>query len=323
MKPHTIASIAVVAVVLGACSGGGGGISPSSSNPTTTGSGASPQVATGTLMIGNPSAGRASNVRKPAYVSVSSKYATLWIDGSVTGVRSACTNTSTSTPQPICTINWTSTSGPHTFTVEVDDGTISGGGTVLAAGSASETLIAGLNTLSNITVNGVVVAMYLVTEALVTGNACATAFQAPGNCFKGTVQFLDGDYQIITLPGNYDQTTIGGPILMQTATTGSANSIALALLDGFEGVLAPGSDSTVGFEIYCVDGSTGTFTLYANYANATTGELSQAQLNAYSLSYPTATNIPGTDFPTYACNSGVVASVGPANGSVTVQSTQR
>ena len=75
-------------------------------------------------------------------------------------------------------------------------------------------------------------------------------------------------------------------------------------------------------------GVTGTFTMTGSsqgvllHLNPTGpwGAESPAQLATYSLNYPSQANIPVNNWPTYTCSNGTIADLGPANGSVTVQS---
>ncbi len=139
MHPRTLVPFVAFAAALASCSGGGSAANPSAAVLPKT----SQQVATGTLTIELSPAVTASTVRRPAYVSAGSEYATLWIDGSNSPDRVACSD-----PGNTCQIGWNSTAGGHTFYVEVDDGSAGGQWkTSLADNSAAENLAASNNNL--------------------------------------------------------------------------------------------------------------------------------------------------------------------------------
>jgi hypothetical protein len=298
---RTLAPLIAIAVALSACSAGG---STAASSPAIL-PGSAPQIATGTLAIGRTSAGAALTTRKPAYVSSATSFATLWIDANA-GNRVACSPGAAGT----CSINWTSTSGAHTFVAEVDDSaTFSGPGTVLAQFSASENLTAGSNELPNITLDGVAGWILLLSEQLFApGSPTCLAQIAPafgGNCFFGTFAVVDDSGNVITPPGNF-------------ANGGACFAADPSLAEITSQCTLPIS-SSISFAQACVPGANGTFNLAASAANPSASLLSTAQLAAYALSYPNQ-SVLTVRWPAYSCTNGVIAAVGPANGSVTVQS---
>jgi hypothetical protein len=312
---RTLAPLIASTVVLAGCSGGGG----SSTNGSTQALPNATQAATGTLTIGAAPAGTASNKRRPAYVSPSTTFATLWIDGSTTGDRQACSPGAGAGGTGTCTINWVSTSGAHTFTVAVDDATsINGPGNILADYSLDEVLQTGVNSLPNITLNGVVAQTAFVSETLYpAGNSNCGSASSP-NCFYGKFDYLDADGNAIVAPGNFD----GGGACINPSNTPGANYNCLPF------ALSPGLNEEFG--AICAPGENDTFTFVgASYAATNPseagryginyGEVSPAQQATYSLVYPNQTSYVMNNWPTYSCVDGTIATVGPANGGVVVQ----
>lgn len=316
---RTLATLIASAVVLSACGGGG-----SSTNASTqTLPNATQQTATGTLTIGAAPGGTSSSKRRPAYVSPSTKYATLWIDSSTTGDREAC-SIANGLATGTCTINWVSTSGVHTFTVAVDDASsINGGGNILGDISVSETLQAGANSLSNITLNAVVAQIGFVSEAEKSSD-CEDYDGGVNvtNCYVGQLVFEDADGNDIVPPGDYDQVAA---CLVQNG------SLIIS-----QGYICYGPGPQVGipnpaFWIYCVPGATGTFTMGGESQDVLLGgdsgvpygtnygEVSPGQQATYSLAYPNQANYTMNNWPSYSCSNGTVNAVGPANGGVVVQ----
>lgn len=308
MMLHRLAPLLAITVMLTACSGGGSAHNPALS---TAQQGA---TASGTLTISlSNNAGTASRSRKPAYISPSTTQATLFIDGSTSGFRTPCTFSAGG-----CTINWTSTSGTHTFSAEIDDGSASGGN-VLAQGSESVTLAPGLNSVPNITLNGVPAQVYLLTEAICPSadSQCTLGSTLP-SYVEGTYQLLDMDGNIITSPGQLLEGGIclsGGTNATVAAVSGS--NVATPACSG----ASPGNAQ---FAIACYAGSgsptTGSVTMSASLADAPPLlSLSAAQIAAYGLQFPSSLTMPGWP-ATYQCSNGTIAVSGPANGSVTIQS---
>lgn len=306
--------LAIAAVVMNGCSGGGSsGISPKvplSNTPA--------QIATGTLNIGPPARSAAAGVRRPAYNSGATTFANLWIDGGPTATRVACPATFGNQ----CVINWTSTSGQHTFIAALDNSvSISGGGTVLSDNSETVTLTAGANTLPDLTLNAVAAHIELVQQFLyAAGNAACTSQEIVGtntglNCYIGTYYVMDAGYQFISdtsanaAVSSFDN---GGVCVQQTNPNGlfylsSANESSCYSLVG-----VPGFTDGTPFIATCAPGATGTFTALGEAQNVAlnispqAGEVSAQQLATYSLAYPNQT-YPMLFFPTYTCTSGSIS----------------
>jgi hypothetical protein len=317
---RTLAPCIASTVVLAACSGGGA--SPNASTQTVPN--AAQQTATGTLTIGAAPSGSTSSKRRPAYVSPSTKFATLWIDSNATGDREAC-SVANGLATGTCTINWVSTSGTHTFTVAVDDATsINGPGNILGDASVSETLQVGANSLANITLNGVVAQIGFVSEVESPAGAiaCESLGQPTSNCYQGELAFEDADGNDIVYPGHYDQLAA---CLVQNGS--------LIISQGYA-CYGPGPQAGLtypSFWIDCIAGATGTFTMGGESQDVLLGddddipygtgygEVSPAQQATYSLSHPSQSAYVMDNWPSYSCADGTVTAVGPANGGVVVQ----
>jgi hypothetical protein len=316
MTLHRLAALLAFNIALSACSGGG-----SAGNPTTSSAQGAPASGTLTISLSN-NAGTASRLRKPAYISPSTTQATLFIDSSTSGFRTPCTATG---PSPTCAINWTSTSGTHTFSVEIDDGI-----TVLAEGSESVNLLPGTNTVPEINLNGLPAVVALVSEALCT----TPTTQCTGGTTSGATSYIQGSFQIEDADGNVISTP---GLLLQGGVCLSGGGILF--VDIFQGqqtfVGAPcssNSPTVMTFELECLSivtdssgvlagfaPSTGTVTLSADWAGtAPLAPLSISQLNAVSVAYPSGLTMVG--WPTYTCASGAIAAAGSSNGTINVQS---
>jgi hypothetical protein len=287
------------------CSGGGGSGAPAPLPPVP-----ATQAATGHLSISRSIVSAATS-RRPKYVSPSTTYATLFIDGAATGYRQACS------PAAPCTIDWSSSAGSHTFFVEIDDSaSISGGGVVLAEGSETVTLNPGTNLISPLALNGVPAFIVFVSETTETASApTCQVLLASVNCTIVQFGVADADDDYIISPGLIDD---GG--VQISSTWGAYATPVVANPD------ASGNDYTGA--IACIDGQTGAgytigYSLSANDGAGTPGEIAPLQLASYSLTYPDQQALEMQGWPTYACSNGSIAASGAANGSVTVQSTRR
>jgi hypothetical protein len=242
-------------------------------------------------------------VRKAAYVSPSTRYATLWIDGAYV-TRQSCNSVSP------CTLNWVSTSGPHTFTAEIDDSlSVGGAGSVLADASSIENLAAGENAFS-MQLAGVPAQVAFVGETAQTSQWCI--FQ--NNCFTANVTVDDADGNVIP-GGSYDN--LGVCIL--------ESNPGETICDGPTGPYF-NVQSTV-YDIGCASGGTGSFSVtaesyqaYLNSPSAAEGEVTTAELASFSLTYPNQMSYALTGWPSYSCNNGTITVSGPAQGGVTLQS---
>ncbi len=318
---RTVATLIASTVVLAAC--GGGGSSTAASTQTLPN--VAQQTATGTLTIGGAQIGTAGTKRRPAYVSPSTKWATLWIDSNTTGDREAC-SVANGLATGTCTINWVSTSGVHTFSVAVDDATsINGPGNILGDISVSETLQAGVNSLPNITLHSVVAQIGLLNEAeSAEGSVTCNLASDPNstNCYTGQIAFEDADGNDIVYPGDFDQLAA---CLVQNGS--------LIISQGYN-CYGPGpqEDLIYGFYVWCQAGATGTFTMGGESQDVLLGEdsgipygvnygeVSPAQQATYSLSYPNQADYTMNNWPSYSCSDGTITAVGPANGPITVNS---
>jgi len=192
----------VASMSLAAC--GGSGSSPGVATPPQ-----SAAVARGTLKFTFSNTKKVASTnsgRKPAYVSPGFTNATLLID-STSNVSNPCTAAT-------CTITFTTTPGPPTFAVEIDDGKY-----ILAEGTQTYTLVSGDNTAqfqsTPLTLNGVAYGWFL--DAAADG--------------AGTISLSDAaGYVIVSAAGNIDN----GPITLASsdssvATITSANLLPVPL----------------------------------------------------------------------------------------------
>jgi hypothetical protein len=296
---RTVAPLIAIVVALAGCSGGGGGAGPATSALPAPLAASQPQTATGTLTIGSPQSGTASNLRKPTIVSPSSTFATLWIDDIQNG-RIQCVGDGLFGAQ--CAIVWASTSGPHLFTVAVDDSTsFSGGGTVLGVYSQGENLAPGPNTLPSITLSGVVAQVKYLTEVAYAPNDPNCSGGSPGvNCIVTSELAEDADDNAISPPATLDH-------LVSLDTSN----------DNIAQLFNPHSFDT---GVTCAPGANGTFTITA-YSSFDKVALTAAEL-AF-LVYPNQNPLVVTGFPSYSCSNGTISAFGPAGGSVTVQSAPK
>jgi hypothetical protein len=317
MQLRPLASLIALAVVLNGCAAGGGTTNSGSTLPAALSVPvSSARVATGTLTFAVPqsSASTSSTARKTAYVSPGATYATLFIDGATPGTRKPCMPATTTTGT--CSIDWQSTAGSHTFTAEVDaGGTQNGGGTVLADGTATESLTPGDNgTLAPITLNGVAASVKSLANTLYpSGDPQCTNALLTGNCYLVTIEVLDAVSDLIYQPGTFD------------------NDIEIASTDftisnhGWYGFLPSATGGFTNLAFGCVAGQTGTFTLFGAAVNGSpsvpaTGALSAAEISSNSLLYPFQYPFVATGFATFQCTNGTIVAAGIATGSVPVQS---
>lgn len=291
-----LAPLAGICILLAACSGGGA--VGSSSTPILPKS--AQQSATGALTLRLSHTRTAGRVRKATYVSPSTTFATLWIDADATGFRQACSPAASQ-----CTLNWTSTAGAHTFTVAVDDGTaITGPGNILADYSQSETLVAGVNSIPTITLNGVAAQVSFVSETLEAVNTSpCTIYSTSVNCFLADYEFDDADGNQIVPPGNFDGD--GACVVASDGNLALVTAVCYGSPSGLD-------QNTV---VICTPGTTGTFTMGGQSndvndgATGPFGEVSPAQLATYSLVYPTQSAYTMTNWPTYNCSNGIISAM--------------
>jgi hypothetical protein len=318
-------ALALLTFTLTACGGGGGA---GSVVATTT------QQVTGTLGIGTAQAVTLGNrLRKPAYVSGSTTNARLFINGGASAANSSTTCTpasGTAGTGTACTITWsTSLAVPasYTFAVEVDDGT-----TVLAEGSATEAIVAGNNTLSTLTLNGVVAKASFVTLSCVAGTAGVT----PGTC-NGAVILEDADSNTIEYNGPSTTVVAGNnpttgtvfdnapPATPVTLAASNGNGLVIGTAESYGAgpyVLSTfaantlsisgvtGSSATPAnaytYEVQCKTASTsGTFGITVGGGTTPSGDVTAGELGA--LTYPASITTVATA-PSYTCTNGVISS---------------
>jgi hypothetical protein len=291
-----LAPLAGICILLAACSGGGA--AGSSSTPLLPKS--AQQSATGTLTIRFSHARTAGRVRKATYVSPSTTFVTLWIDGNTTGFRQACSPTASQ-----CTLNWTSIAGAHTFTVAVDDGAaITGPGNILADSSQSETLEPGVNSIPTIILNGVAAQVTFISETLEAANSpTCDIYSTSVNCFLIDYEFDDADGNQIVPPGNFD-----GDGACLVATDANLTLVSTQCYTNPSGIDQSGI-------AICTPGTTGQFALGGESSDVNSGatgpfgEVSPSQLATYSLIYPTQSVYTTTNSPTYNCSNGTISTL--------------
>lgn len=310
MNSRFFLALPIVAVLMSGCSGGG--------STTLLLPNAATQSATGTLTIGTPARGVAAGVRRPAYNSSATTFANLWIDGSPTATRVGCPATFSDQ----CVINWTSTSGQHTFTAALDNSvSIAGGGTVLSDNSETVTLTAGANTLPDLTLNAVAAQIELVQQVLyAAGNSACTSQEIGGtnaglNCYVGTYYVVDAGYQLISdVASNAAVSSFdNGGVCVQSANTSGLFYLSSAIGSScYSLVGVPGFTDGTPFVATCAPGATGSFQVLGEAQNVALssspqgGEVSAQQLGTYSLVYPNQTYTM-LFFPTYTCTSGSIS----------------
>jgi hypothetical protein len=280
------------------------------------------------LTIGTPSgSGTSSLTRAPEYVSANTTHAYIFINGSATAANasSTCTGAGTSgvTATTFCTISWSTAlavPASYNFQVETDNGT-----KVLAEGSVSEALVAGVNTLGTLTLNGVVNNATFATSSCVAGVAGVTA----GTCV-GTVSLSSNALDAITYNGSAPTVNAGLNPTTGTVFDNGAVTFASSTANG----LVTGTAQTVGAYVYSTFGAntltvsgvspTGAYTFGVKCATATTtgafgitvgGGASQAAgvnilnatLTGIGTTYVNSVSTVATA-PSYTCTNGVISS---------------
>ena len=315
--------LVLVSLVFAGCSGAG-----------SNGSALSPvanafQQVSGTLTIGTPpQSGTSSTARsKPEFVSPATTHAYIFINGSATpnNASSTCTGTGTTGTGTFCTISWsTSLAVPasYTFQVETDNGT-----NVLAEGAISEALVAGVNTLGALTLNGVAANAGFATTSCVAGVAGTTA----GNC-SGNVTIEDSAFNAIAYTGATTVPTTGNSPTTGTVFDNGSVTFAASAASGLvvgtaqttggnvfstfaANALTASGVSTTGvytYKVQCATASTtGTFgiTVGGGASRALGVNISNAQLANESPvpTYAASVSTVATA-PSYTCTNGVISS---------------
>jgi hypothetical protein len=310
------------ALAFAACSNGGA----SNALPAPS-SGATTQQVSGTIAIGlngatnTTSSGRA----RPAYVSSSTTHAYVFINGSAApnNASSSCTSGSGTTGAgTFCTINWTANlavPGSYTFAVETDNGS-----SVLAEGAATYTIVAGSNTLSALTLNGV------AAEANFTTSSCSAASVQPGTC-NGTVTLLDAAGNTIEYTGTSVVPTVGNSpstgTVFDDGNVTFSGSTPNGLVIGSAQSSGGNTFSTYASNVLTVGGvinAAGAYNLQVQCATASTSgvigiaigggaspshDVTAAELTSENPapSYPSSIATVATA-PSYTCTTGVISS---------------
>ena len=164
-------------------------------------------------------------VRKPAYVSASTKSATI----SVTPGNASTTVNCTS----VCSGTIAAPAGSDTFTVNLYDAQ-NGTGNLLSTGTATQTIVVGQANTVSLTFNGVVASLSLslnptsVTTGTSTNVAVtANALDADGNTIVGPGSYVNASGAALTLTLG-DSDTSGATKLSQTTLTAPTTGITLA-----------------------------------------------------------------------------------------------
>jgi hypothetical protein len=305
MNLRTLLSLAGAAAVLAACGGGGSGSSAPSSLSGSTQS--QSNVAYGTLTFTTNQTKAAGNIRKPRYVSPGTTHATLFIDQGAADRVTCNPGTTTPSTSGTCVIPWTSTSGTHTFVAEIDDGT-----NVLAEGGAQYVLLAGSNTLSPLTLNGVAATGVVNAPTSCTSTSCT-----------GTFAIADADVDPIVPPGYFDNAvalTGSGSVESVFSYRNLADYNSNTYFNGFPAPDGSGTDYV--YLVICNSGATGTFTLSLELQGIGPVFVDSTVLAALSLTYPAPTgNLVVYSSPTFTCTNGTISA--PANGNLTVNGATR
>jgi hypothetical protein len=294
VNPRTMPPLLLAAALLAACSGGGGG-----------GATISPQVqsgspASGTLTIAGPGSGASSLARQPEYISSATAHAALFIDAVTTaaGSSSSCTTG--------CTIPFTTMSGTHTLSAEIDNGSH----VVLAEGTTGpQTIVAGPGNNFTITLNGAAAQFSWVAN---TGSAPASPAQPTSITANWAVADASGvDITNAPVAATFDGGTITFAVSIVSGLTGSSPTFTPTTLTHPD---ANGGDYS--FTASC-NGATGTGTFNVTATSgAGSGDVGAAQLAALApaVTYPSSTL---TVTPhTYTCTNGVISD---SSGSGTLQ----
>lgn len=323
MNRSTCRSILCVgtALVLAACSDGGGVSSIPSGAPIT-------QQVSGTLTIGL-SRSTSSAARHLLYVSSATAHAAVFIDGAATAAGSATSCSASTGTGTGCTISWSAqltVPAAHTFAVEIDTGTNAPANTVLAEGKGSYAIVAGSNTLSAMSLNGV------VADASFTVTGCSGT--PPNSLCNGTVSLADAASDLIAYTGTTAVPTTGnspssgtvfdngnvtlvssntvsgtGGLITGTAQTASSNTFSTYASN----TLTISGVNTTGIYTYqatCNSAATGSFGITLGGAATPSGDVTSAELAALSpaVSYPASGVVTTGTAPSFSCASGVISS---------------
>ena len=274
------------AAILSACSRAGATGTPAQPPAT-----AVPQqqlaMATGTLTIAVPR-DAADRFRKPAYISSATTQAALFID-SITKAAGSSTSCSSG-----CTISYATTAGTHTFRAEIANGS----NLVLAAGSASVTVLPGAGNNLTVTLNGAAAAASWVSTTSTSTNSIV-----------GTYSIADSSSVLITsAPAGASTAFDNAPITFSPSTSMGFSGTASFTTTGSSTTLsAPeSSGNNYPFTATCSASANGGFTIGATSGTSAAG-ISAGQLSGLvpALSYPSST-LNTSAMHTYKCNNGTI-----------------
>jgi hypothetical protein len=327
MRILQLLSCAGSAAIITACAGGAG------SNTSPPVAAQSVQRVSGTLSIVTPRAALASSTRiasssrKPLYVSAATKHAALFIDGAAVTAGSTTTCSAATGTGTGCTITWSAAltvPAIHTFAVETDSGTNAPTNTVLAEGSGPYAIVAGVNTLAALSLNGV------VREATFTVTSC-TNVANPGSC-AGNVTLSDAANDAIAYTGAtavptngqsptsgnvYDNNGAGSSNVSFTSSgaAGAVNGTAQSPFSSFASptltVVGVDTTGTYAYSVACAGAaSTGTFGITVGGGATPSGDVTAAELSGLTpaVFYPTSGVATEPTAPLFACATGVISS---------------
>lgn len=292
MNARTIPASFLTIAFLAGCAGGGG----SSSVPP-------PQTAvpaSGVLTITGPQS-TSSRARRPQFISSATAHAAVFIDNVTTAAGSS---TSCSTG---CVIPYTTTSGTHTLSAEIDNSSH----VVLAEGtSGPQTIVAGSGNNFTMTLNGAAGEFTWVAN---TGSSPASPAQPTSITANWAV--ADSSGVLITNAPTGSAAFDGGTITFAVTVSGLTGNTPTFTPTTLAHPDASGNDYS--FTASC-NGATGTGTFsVAATSGAGSGDVLPAQLAGLSpaVTYPSS-SLAVTPAHTYTCAGGVISD---SSGSVTLQ----
>jgi hypothetical protein len=184
--------LTLIAAIAAGCAGGGGS-SPAPVQVT------APQSVLVQFSINVP--GLSSKARQPAYISASTKSATISVTPGSASTIVNCTS--------VCSGQILAPIGSDTFTVKLFDAT-NGTGNLLATGTLTQTIVIDQANSVTVTFNGVAVSLAIsLNPTSVTIGTPKTG----GSAIAVTVNALDADGNIIVGPGAYVDTN-GNPLTL-------------------------------------------------------------------------------------------------------------
>ncbi|HTX55826.1 MAG TPA: hypothetical protein VMD47_01860 [Candidatus Acidoferrales bacterium] len=242
-------SFVLAAALVAGCAGGGTTPRTTSAQPSPQASAPvqkAPQNVSVAFSIAIPTPPPASS-RRPAYVSSSTKSASIAVN-SGSAVTVNCTTTCSGTVNaPV---------GSDLFTVKLYDA-IDGAGSLLSTGSLTQTIVAGQANSVDVTFNGVVASLQMSVFPTVTPGTAGSvavginALDADGNAIIGPGSYVDANGNPVTIAlansdtsGNssLSQTTLtappASPVMLNYTVNFDANPTITASATGFSSVNA-------------------------------------------------------------------------------------